>query len=132
MNFLRKSKKEKNLPPKVPDKQDKLSTPKDPSVAMQQSSTRSAASKSELKALQQKIAFLETDNKRLMAQKQNLQETLSINKEVLKQHGIPLGAPAVSKTNEHTGATLDQINNGGSQDITCSCASGGVAQCEYE
>lgn len=59
-------------------------------------------------------------------------EVSYINKEVLKQHGIPLGAPAVSKTNEHTGATLDQINNGGSQDITCSCASGGVAQCEYE
>ena len=35
---------------------------------------------SELKALQQKVVFLEAENKQLEAQKDNLQETLGINK----------------------------------------------------
>lgn len=44
----------------------------------------------ELLALQKKLAFLEDENKQLAAQKQNLQDTLQINKEIL--NGVLSGA----------------------------------------
>ena len=46
-------------------------------------SERQAQLDSEVKALHQKVAFLEAENKQLEAQKDNLQETLGINKQIL-------------------------------------------------
>ncbi len=46
-------------------------------------SSNRSISNQELLSLQKKIAFLEHDNKDLMLQKANLQETLAINKQIL-------------------------------------------------
>ena len=46
-------------------------------------SSNRSTSNQELLSLQKKIAFLEHDNKDLMLQKANLQETLAINKQIL-------------------------------------------------
>ena len=46
-------------------------------------SERQVSLDSEIKALQQKVAYLESENKQLEAQKDNLQETLGINKQIL-------------------------------------------------
>ena len=45
-------------------------------------STENAVS-SEIQTLQKKVAFLESENKELASQKDNLQETLGINKQIL-------------------------------------------------